>query len=1330
MRARLLSVLALISLPAVASITGVVINNDGQPIAGAKVSIFAPETIEARRARMLSKTPDRIAVATQQTDSKGSFNFDSPKDQPVVDLRVEAIGFAPEATRLLANEDAGAIALTPAATQRGRISAGGKPVAGAIVVWAGAAADSIVTTDADGHYNVPDPSKWANRLIIIHPDYAIFTEGAGFGTPPKGVDRSIAAGVTIAGRVVAADGQTSVAKAALFVDHWPMGESAEDGTFTIAHAPKEWQRVEARRGNLGAMRARSGNAATTLRLAKLAKISGTVRDTKSQLPLVGAEVRLGPAMILGFPAAAALGQSAFADSKGTFSIAELPGQYSLSAVYPGSAISVDTFSVTAGQSLNKPLYGNPRGRVRGVVVDEEKRAVAGARVAARNANREPGMIMLGGRFQQDAAGYTAPDGRFVLRNVATETDMQIDAAKKGLPVARSASLRLDPGERKSGVVITIPRGIAFTGKVTDSNGKPLSGVGVQAVETASGGGMGMRRMVVAMMRDREEDVVRTASDGTFTLRLKEGTYDVVFKREGFAAKTLRAQSVNASARPVEVQLEPGVEISGRVVRSGAGVEGVRVNAISQDGTANAVTASDGSFTLNDLTPGQMMLSATKPDAFIQQLRPINAPARDVLIELPAGGRITGRVFDKSDKKPVTSFQAGISTARGGGGMMIMTPPMLKAFTNDDGTFVLENVPPGPTQLVVNAPGYTTAQIPGLSVEDGKTVSDVEVALDTGVKLTGRVTSSEGTPLSGVNVRLNETASGARVIRMNPAGATATTNPNGEYTLEAVDPGEKTFTFTRQGYLSEQRTVTLSEKEARLDVTLSSGVRLNGAVMTEAGVPVADASVTAMSPSDPSFGRQVRSDSSGNFQIEGLAPGHYTLTASKAGLANGILRDFDVAAGAPARIVMKSGGTIIGHVSGLTDRELQDMAVMAIGANGNASGAVDSSGNYRIDGAPTGTVRVSARSGQGFGATKTSPVKSVQVDPGASVQVDIEFKSATVIRGRVTRNGQPLANAAVRFAPRNAQTQTTSNSITDSGGSYEISGLDDGSYNVQVIDFDRSAPFHGTYDVHGSANYDIDIKTAALRGRVIDSATGQPIADARVEIHSAGAGSESFFSSRVAPTDPSGSFLIDNLPRGNYQAKAEKEGYGHAVRDLVVGDSAPDNLEFKLSPSSGVTLRVVDARDNRALGANVLRVVDAQGREVNIGSFRFSASTEPVKLSLSPGTYRVTLAAMGYAPRTLSVVSPSDQTVRMAPGGSLVLRAKAGGTQRVRLVDASGSYYPRGPNGIFLIDPSPMSTTLNNVMAGNYKLQVLDSADRVVNSIPLTVIDGQQTVVEV
>src|SRR5207253_11407151 len=105
------------------------------------------------------------------------------------------------------------------------------------------------------------------------------------------------------------------------------------------------------------------------------------------------------------------------------------------------------------------------------------------------------------------------------------------------------------------------------------------------------------------------------------------------------------------------------------------------------------------------------------------------------------------------------------------------------------------------------------------------------------------------------------------------------------------------------------TESSSGKEVRGDVQLSSGLRIYGNIVTEGGAPVADALVRASSASDSMFGREAHSDANGNFQFEGLAPGHYTFNAAKSGYASGITRDVDVSTGAPERVTMKSGGTI-------------------------------------------------------------------------------------------------------------------------------------------------------------------------------------------------------------------------------------------------------------------------------------------------------------------------------------------------------------------------------------------------------------------------------------
>src|SRR5438132_3922222 len=132
---RLLSLfIAFATLPLHAAISGSVMNADGQAIAGAKISVYGPETLSARRERLASKPPDRPSLVTATADSNGNFRVEPPKEQTIVDLRVDVSGYAPDAIRLQSDDDAGAVVLTKADPKSGTIKADGKPVAGATVV--------------------------------------------------------------------------------------------------------------------------------------------------------------------------------------------------------------------------------------------------------------------------------------------------------------------------------------------------------------------------------------------------------------------------------------------------------------------------------------------------------------------------------------------------------------------------------------------------------------------------------------------------------------------------------------------------------------------------------------------------------------------------------------------------------------------------------------------------------------------------------------------------------------------------------------------------------------------------------------------------------------------------------------------------------------------------------------------------------------------------------------------------------------------------------------------------------------------------------------------
>jgi large repetitive protein len=1313
--------LTLLALPTLAAINGTVMTADGAPVAGAKVTVLAIEAPEARRMRLLSASPQPVPLLTTQTDARGNWSLESPKD-PVVDLRINAAGFDPLQRRIERDEEVGAVALVKSETRSGTIKAGGKPVAGATVVLTYGNAEYVAKTDEQGKYDAPDPKR-ARSITVIHPAYAIDEESFFSAPSASALARTLSAGTTLTGRVLGGDGTTPAAKATVLVDNWPLGISGDDGSFTMQHVPSKWQQVVAQSGSLSAMRVQSNEKAVTLRLTKAAAFTGRMTDAKTKLPVAGATIsliqRTGGRMAMAGAAAAA---GALTDAKGNFSVSVAPGSYMVSANHPGYELRQPLeVSIASGQQQSRELAVAPLARVSGMVVDEDRKPVAAATLTPEEASSD-GFMMSPMRFMRDSVIVSGPDGRFSTR-VSGDADMRMKATRRGLPQAKSETFRIAAGDRKSGVVITIPSGIAVSGRVTDREGKPLSGVAVTATEAASGPrGMVIRNVVMLGGLGQEEDAVRTGSDGSFTLRVKEGTYDFSFKREGYSVKTLRGQAVSpASNTPLEATLEPAVEITGRVVRGGTGVDGVMINTFSEGGSsASAVTGPDGSFTLSGLSPGEVRASMRKESDFIQEMRTFTAPARDITIELPPGTRVSGRVVDKSTRKPLTSFQAGVSNSRGGGGMMMVAPPSLKAFTTDDGTFVLDNVPSGAVNLVASAPGYAQARM-NLTVEEGKPVTDLELELDPGTKLVGKVTGPDGSALSGVTVRIAQTGSGSIVL--GGMGKQGVTDSNGEYTIDALEPSDENVEFAHPKYVGTRKTITPKGREVRLDVQLTSGQRLSGTVVTEAGAPVADAEVEAMAGAGTY--RTTRSDANGTFTFDSLPSARYRFSASKRGFSETTLEDVDISANPPLRLVLKSGATLYGQVRGLTAEELQHTTIEARGES-FANAAVDSSGNFRMEGAPTGTVRVSAVVSRNFSNRKSSQPQTVTVAAGESRQIDLEFSSDTVISGRVLRNGRPLASANVSFSPRRgSSTQTSSAATTDEQGRYSVSGLESGEYNVSVIDTQRFSPYQTTYEVRGSSTFDIDYTASALRGRVVD-ASGDPINDARVQLR-ATTSETPFRGDRVAATDVNGTFTIDFVAPGTYTVTAEKTGLGNEVKEVIVGERAPADVEFRLSKNDGVVLKVVDARDGRQLNAMVY-VYDGMGRVVGESPMRFGGadSAADVELSLAPGAYTATVTSMGYAAVTVNLTSPGTQTVALSPGGRIVLRSSRSERQRVRLVDGAGRMYPRTPNSNAgrELAANPATLTYNNVAPGSYTIQVLTNNDTtVVKSVPVVVTEG-------
>ncbi|MCA1733562.1 MAG: hypothetical protein LC732_08160 [Acidobacteria bacterium] len=579
------------------AITGTVMTEEGAPIAGATVTAFPREPEEVSLARWMSGEPGREALATAKSDSKGKFTL-SPETSGVVDIEINAPGFVPDERDATASMDLGALPLRVGKPFRGIVTGRGKPLPGAtIVVGEGA----LQTTDEDGAFSLTVKGSDAPIVRVFHPDFAPleFLNQ----TVSRLAKVELSPGVAVRGRVVDSKDQP-VAGAELIVDGIPYGRSGDDGTFTLERVAPSWKEITAVEGMRIASTSRMGSRREyPLRLIPGATISGSVKNVKSGVgePGVLVEVALFERLRLG----QSRGQ-AITDSKGTFSIGPIvPGRYRLRTFSPALALAEADLSLGSGDRAKRDIAVEPLSVITGNVSDQDRRPIAAARIASADMNWSPAAI----RFLTSA--WSGPDGNFVFRGT-TDAEVTLAAKRRGLPTGKSEPLSVKPGATRTGVRITIPRGIEVAGVVTNLSGDPLRDASIRfTAEAGPQDRMVIRR--ITGLRAIDPELIYTDGAGRFTASLESGKYDILVQREGYASALLAAIEVQAGIEPLEVRLTEGATITGRIVRpDGSGVPDVYVRSMSNKTRLepnSAVTGPDGSFIVTDLTPGPATLSA-------------------------------------------------------------------------------------------------------------------------------------------------------------------------------------------------------------------------------------------------------------------------------------------------------------------------------------------------------------------------------------------------------------------------------------------------------------------------------------------------------------------------------------------------------------------------------------------------------------------------------------------------------------------------------------------------------------------------------------------------
>lgn len=287
----------------------------------------------------------------------------------------------------------------------------------------------------------------------------------------------------------------------------------------------------------------------------------------------------------------------------------------------------------------------------------------------------------------------------------------------------------------------------------------------------------------------------------------------------------------------------------------------------------------------------------------------------------ATGRISGRVTAEGASTPIAGARVTLYPAAPR--MGAFTPPG-EALTDTDGRFAFVRVAAGEYRLDVQKTGY--APFPGtpgrphtIQVAAGQALDDINVQLQRGGAITGRLLDASGEPLTDTSVMaLRRTPAGGSSLRYLPTpGGGQPTNDLGEFRLPGLAPGEyvvvatprRQFAFGGPGVAppagnGARTTATTtyypgtSDQAAAHALTVAAGqtvenivftmlyapaFRVSGVVVDENGNAIAGAMVMLMS--DPRVGGfmgpsgNARTQDDGRFVIQSVPAGSYRLTAS-------------------------------------------------------------------------------------------------------------------------------------------------------------------------------------------------------------------------------------------------------------------------------------------------------------------------------------------------------------------------------------------------------------------------------------------------------------------
>jgi hypothetical protein len=442
-------------------------------------------------------------------------------------------------------------------------------------------------------------------------------------------------------------------------------------------------------------------------------------------------------------------------------------------------------------------------------------------------------------------------------------------------------------------------------------------------DAATGQGIGGARVEARITEHGGDYSATTASDGSYAMfGLPTGDYVVRVTASGYVREywdnvtpsreaTVVRISAGMTTPGIDFVLTEGCSISGHIYQSDGitPIEGAQVfvkpSKYHNDDGFLVTTDAEGAYKVEGLSLGNFKVKAEGPgytgnryydgaegvygwwNAADVMVTPPTTTS-DVDINLHLAASISGHIYQSDDSTliPNACIVADPNDISGLEGYV--------DFSNDDGYYIIEALPPGGYTLRVHNPvgfasGFYDSKLDESSadvvtVTEGEDLSGKDFSLEAGGPVRGYVYDEAGEPISGADLGA-EIAGGGWVVGGTP------TDPLGSYELW-LGTGDYKIWAEAPGYVAEwydnhydRGNADLVHVEAPNEVSgvdfyLAEAGSISGYVYEADGTtPIASASVYAFPIIGDHPGAGANTGPDGSYTIEGLPSGNYKVQAT-------------------------------------------------------------------------------------------------------------------------------------------------------------------------------------------------------------------------------------------------------------------------------------------------------------------------------------------------------------------------------------------------------------------------------------------------------------------